>query len=1383
MDAGVAETSSGAGPREVFAESFAKLYAAAGEPPLARLVSEVSSSQRRRFHGSVPVRVTVPRISEWRNGRRVPARFDAFQLVLEVLIKHALGRSAAPPRPGMYEIQWWRQLWEQARAAGASATDTEVADTALAANSVCPYLGLAPYGIDDSDRFFGRDKHIAELVSVTKDALRPASGNAVVSLIAASGAGKSSLLRAGLIPAARRGSLRLDSGETWSAILVVPGKNPLRCLLDRIRDAFGVVGDRADDSDATGGRDATDDGDATGVGDEGDDEGRSETAGGGTIGGTATDPDTSAAEEIRAIIAAHRGDTDRLLIVVDQLEEIFTQCPDEDERAAFVTTLADLSAPSGDRKTPACAVVVGIRADFYSHCLGYPELADSVQRRAMVLRPMNLGELREVILSPARAAGLRVEPALVDVILHDFGVVSGSKSSLAAPASLPLLSHVLAATWRQRENGVRLTVRGYRSAGGVSGAVTVTGEQAWSRLDETGKVVAEELLLRLVRVGEDAADTRRRVALDELVGGCSDEQASRAALDVLADARLVTIDGEMVELTHEAVITSWDRLRKLIDTDRTGTIVRQRLEEAAKEWEDSGRDKQLLYSGHRLGQALESSDAAGSRHQVAGVAREFLTASYRQRRWLTRVKVGAVAALVLLMIIATTSATYAVRQARVSGQQRDNAIFTSLLAQADDVQANDPSLAAQLILVAHRLRPHDPKVYSHLLAAQNYPLATSLPGHTGAVYWVTHSPDGRVLATTSNDSTVRLWDTSDPTHYRPLQTLPPAQHGWVSSAAFSADGRYLASGNENGDIYLWDVSDPAHPRSMGGPIAAGCGSIFTVAFHPKQPILALACHDTTIRLWNIGDHPAQAAVITGPRSAVRTLAFSPDGRTLAAGGNDTAVRLWNVTDPLNPAALGSPLTGFTDISHALAFSPDSRLLAAGSDDHTVRLWDVSTPGAPVPVGAPLTDHTGPVWGLAFSPEGDRLAAGGWDGMISVWNVTDPAAPLAATDPIYDTSGVNSVSFDPVHGTLASGNQDGMVRIWSFPRARIAGPQRGTAVTAISPNGAHIALKSHEAGVVTWGNSTDQIGWLRSRYAIPGDVPIGVMAVDPRGSTLAEAASGSGNVVVWNLSQDASAPKPGAILPTRSKYYTALAFDNSGKHLAAGETDQSLTIWDLTNPTQPVALGHAVVDGTSWITTTVFDSDDKLLAAGTADGRVWLWDVRDPAHPRRLGDALVYGNPAVSALAFGNHGRALAIGGQDGSVQLFDLADPGHPQRTSTLTPTGAPSQIASVAFAPDGRTLAAASNNAGIQLWNITDPADPSPIGGSIVPVRSTQWNLQYATDGRSLRAVGQNGSVYSWDLDPDSIVATMCAATRSTLTRQWWGQYVSSLPFRSDVC
>ncbi|WP_405161617.1 hypothetical protein OG203_35600 [Nocardia sp. NBC_01499] len=1306
----------GANPREVLAESFAQLYTAAGEPPLARLAAEVSEVQRRRYQGAVPIKVTGPRISEWRNGRRVPARFDAFQLVLEVLVKHALSKSVPAPRPGMYEMRWWSQLWEQARAATSGDGDNgKPADTAAPTQSTCPYLGLAPYEIEDSDRFFGRSKHISELVAVTRAALSQSSDGTIVSLIAASGAGKSSLLRAGLVPAAHRGLLRLDPGETWSTILLVPGRHPLAALGDRIQQALDA--------------------------------------------------------------------TDRVLIVVDQLEEIFTLCTDEDERAAFITALAAASTPAPGDSTARCAVVVGVRADFYSYCLAYPELADSVQRRAMVLRPMNLGELRDVILSPARSAGLRVEPALVDMILHDFGAVSGTKQSLATPASMPLLSHVLATTWRQRENGVRLTVKGYRSAGGISGAVTVTGEQAWARLDDASKVVAEDLLLRLVHVGDDAADTRRRVPIDELIGHSSDPRATRAALEVFTDARLVTIDAELVEFTHEAVITSWDRLRKLIDVNRSGNIVRQRVEEAAKEWDSAGRDKQLLYTGHRLGQAVEWSEAARSRQHLAGLSSEFLSASQHQRQWVNRLKVAAIAALAILMVIATTSATYAVRQARISAEQRDNAVFTSLLAQADDVRANDPNLAAKLILVANQLRPKDPQVYSRMLAAQNYPMAASLPGHTGAVYMVAHSPNGQVLASASNDSTVRLWDTTDPADYRPLGASLPTQQGWVSSVAFSKDGQFLAAGTESGVIYLWNVSDPEHPRQVGAPIDAGCSSIFTVAFHPRLPILALACRDSTIRLWSISDHPTLSRVISGAKNAVRTLAFSPDGRLLAAGGNDTTISLWDVTDPMAPTSLGPPLTGFTDISHSVAFSPDSRLLAAGSDDHTVKLWDVTTPATPVPVGPALTNQTGPVWSVAFAPDGARLAVGSWDGTISIWDVANPAAPIPAAEPLADNSGVNSVSFDPVRGTLASGNQDGMVRIWSLPKAHIADQQAGVAMAAISPNGLHLAMKSREAGVVTWDSPNGSAQWRRDQYPIPGNSPILTMAVNPRGSVLAEAASGSGNITVWDLADAARARTPGAILPTQSKYFTGLAFDNGGRHLVASDTDQSMTIWDLTDLSRPVPLGKVTAEGSSWITTTIFDADDHMLAAGTADGRVWLWDVSDPAHPKQLGEPLTVGFPAISALAFGHDGRLLAAGSQDGSIQLFDLADPARPRRQSALAPTGAPSEISSVTFSPDGRMLAAASNNAGIQLWDTEDSDDVSAIGRSIVPVRPTRWNLQFAPDGRSLVAVGQNGGAYSWDLDPGTAVAGMCAAARATLTRQWWEHYLPAVPFRSDVC
>ncbi|MGP0025752.1 MAG: AAA family ATPase [Streptosporangiaceae bacterium] len=1184
----------------------------------------------------------------------------------------------------------------------------------VAVSAECPYLGLAAFQPEDAGRFFGREQLTAELVARAGEQLaRPG----LLMVLGPSGSGKSSLLRAGLLPAVAAGVLPARGSWAWPRDLMTPGRRPLLELATRIASLAGIPSGaleadlRTDPARITGAirqalltnarRQANTLGPAAGpvVADLG-------------AGQQVDEPDTGSLTTDRQVATGPR-----LVLIVDQFEEIFTQCTDEQERRTFIKALcdaADTAAPGitadggpargqvDAREAPA-VVVIGIRADFYARCTAYPELVPHLQNDQVLVGPIGEAGLREAIEKPAATAGLVIDAALVEVLLADLGLHAHTDARPASTAEgsgdhtvitgwdsypagrLALLSYALQQTWRNRE-GRRLTVAGYRATGGIDGAVAQAADNVCDRLDPAGQAALQRVLLRLVTFGEGTPDTRRRVTFAELAGSGDSERATptRAVLADLIAARLVTTDADTVEITHETLLTAWPRLRQWLTEDRAGLRTHRDLTGAAHDWQQQGRDPSRLFRGTRL--AVARDWAAHHGQDLNDDERAFLAASQHDRLRATRRRRTALAALAVLTLLSLTAAGVAIKLGSDALAARDVAIANEVTVEAGQLTATNPSLAAQLDVAANQISAtSDTK--TRLIDTTTTPLASRLTGPMKAVFSVAFSPDGRILAAGSSDHKVWLWNLANPARPTPLGRPLNGPTDTVTSVAFSPDGQTLAAGSSDHKVWLWNLANPARPTPLSRLMTRSANVVNSVAFSPHRRILAAGSSDGTVWLWNLANpaHPTRLGQpLNGPAPPVTSAAFSPDGRILAAGSSDHKVWLWNLANPARPTRLGRPLNGPADTVTSVAFSPDGQTLVAGTNDGKVWLWNLANPARPTRLGQPLNGPAEAVASAAFSPHGQTLAAGSSDHKVWLWNLANPADPTRLGQPLTDsTEDVTSVAYSPDRQTLAASSNDGRVWLWNLPSSVLTGPT---------------------------------------------------------------------NVV------------------------SSVAFSPHRQTLAAGTNDGRVWLWNLANPARPTQLGQPLTGTTDQVTSVAFSRDGRTLA-GSSDDEVWLWNLANPAHPTPLGQPLNGPADTVTSVAFSLDGRTLAAGSYDGRVWLWNLANPARPTLLRQF-PTGPTGPVISVAFSPDGQTLAAGNNDGTVWLWNLANPARPTlfgqPLNGPTPPVTS----VAFSPDGQTLAAGSNDHNVWLWNLSIEDAIQRICATTSNTLTPAQWNQYIPQLPY-----
>ena len=769
----------------------------------------------------------------------------------------------------------------------------------------------------------------------------------------------------------------------------------------------------------------------------------------------------------------------RLVVAVDQFEELFTSCRDEAERAAFVDELVAQARDPARR----ALVLVAVRADFYGRCAAYPGLSRLIGADHVLVGPMRRDELRRAIESPARRAGLTVDSDVVDALIAD---VEGE------PGGLPLLSTALVELW-QRRDGRRLRMSAYEQTGGVRGAIARLAESAYARLEPAQREIARRILLRLAGQGEGESAVRRRVELAEL----DTERDERVAevLAVLADDRLVTISEGEVEIAHEALLREWPRLRRWLEQDTEGRRLHQHLRAAAREWDTGGRDPGELYRGARLAAAVEWS--AAHEPELNATERAFLNDSRasaeRSQRRLRAVLAG-VAALLVLSVIAAV----------VALEQRGAAHQQALAGDAQRLGARalvEDDLDRSLLLARQGVALDDTvQTRGNLLAALlRSPAALGTLRGDDEITTIALSPNERTLAAGTNTNKIYLFDTRT---RRRLATLEADDNAFVALMAFSPDGRHLAVGYNTapGSVFaVFDVrsrrvvarfeppldrftarSSRSPRRAIGGLEYSPDGRAINVILDRPYYVSGGAGQAVLMR-FDARTGAARLGPVPINRAGFTSLMITSDGRRLVAVGDGETV----VRDAQDLRVLKRWPVGRRGASpyRPTALAPNDRTVAIGGQDGSVRLLDLDTGRQ----RTALDRHAAEVFGTRFTPDGRFLVSTGADGDVILWDVKR----AAASETLSGQPGpVLSPQITRDGRTLYTAGPGAAVFIWDLVGTRRLGrpfttgaPSSRPGLAAVSPGPAFLAL-SADGRLIAKGQDDGAINVIDAHTLVP-----------------------------------------------------------------------------------------------------------------------------------------------------------------------------------------------------------------------------------------------------------------------------------------------------------
>ncbi|WP_437579926.1 nSTAND1 domain-containing NTPase [Sorangium sp. So ce887] len=1162
-----------------------------------------------------------------------------------------------------------------------------------------PFAGLCAFQEADAARFFGRDREIAATTARLRN-------QPLLAVAGPSGAGKSSFVRAGVIPALKGSEGRCE------AFVLRPGSRPLSSLIDVL---VQVAGAESTSSAATGSPELPN-----------HDE---------LLATLRTQPGYLG---VRLRARCRRaGPGHRILVFVDQFEELYTLGAAPEERAAFV---ACLEAAADDASSP-LRVLLALRSDFLDRMAEDHHFMNDATRGLWFLPPMRRDGLREALTRPIEEAAHRFETA--EMVEHMLGTLESTRSPL------PLLQFTAAQLWEARDRARRVLTRdSYDQLGGVAGALSAHADAVLSALPSREQRLARAVLLRLVTPER----TRAVVSLDELRELAQDGEgdAGDAVVQVvqrLAGARLLLIetgeetggarDRATVELVHESLIERWPKLGQWLAESEQDAQFLARLRSAAQQWEASGQAEGLLWRDRAAQDARawhERRGAARGADGRVGLSRReerYLLAvvdhadrARRLRRRLTTgvtATLGAVAIMVsYLAIRADRQSTRAEQQATRAEQQAMRADQEAGRARAEALQARNATRMAAarelqtdpttVLAILREIEPPDvPRGWSVLARwALHSGLAWAVLIHPDGVRHADYSPDGSRIVTASDDGTARVWN-ADGTG-EPL-ILRGHQNG-VRSAAFSPDGKRIVTASHDGTARVWNADGTGKPLDLRDHE----DGVFSGAFSPDGKHIVTASHDGTARVWNV-DGTDKPLVLRGHKAGLFDAAFSPDGKHIVTASIDKTARVWNAN------GTGKPLVrrGHAADVFSAAFSPDGKRVVTGSGDGTARVWSADGTGEPLV----LHGHEDLVFSAAFSPDGRRIVTASWDKTVRVWNADGTGEPLILRG---HEDGVFSAVFSPDGKRIVTASHDKTVRIWKTDGKQEPLGLRGhldeIVSAAFSPDGKRIVTASSDNTARVWNaDGTGEPLVLRGHEA-----PVAAAAFSPDGKRIVTASKDK-TVRVWKAD---GRGRP-LILRGHEHQVWGAGFSPDGKRVVSASQDKTVRVWNADGTGEPIVLRRHDAP----VAAAAFSPDGKRIVTASWDKTAQVLNADGTGEP-----IVLRGHESiVVAAAFSRDGQRIVTASQDKTARVWNADGTGEP-----IVLRGHEHWVNAASFSPDGMRIVTASQDTTARVWNADGTGEPLVLVNSDSPVETAA----FSPDGARIVTASHDNIAWVWtNLEP----------------------------------